>query len=91
MKIAAKKRAKEDKGLDMTGARVALMTENARYYRVLRALGEDKDVPQGYIRMMEGLRATSPWNRTGLNQITLNDVSQKDLDEALEYIDKGLR
>lgn len=46
-------------------ARIAVMTANALYFQVMKALGEDKDLTPEYIQFMEALRNLLPWNATG--------------------------
>ncbi len=73
-----------------TEAKVFLMTTNARYKQLAEAEGRAEELPEGYKKFMEGLRATMPWNRSGYNLVRPEDVTIEDLNEALQYMQSRL-
>lgn len=73
-----------------TEARVAVMTANGAYYQVARAIDGRENIPSGYVKAMEGLRALMPWNRTGMNAVTMSQVTVDDLEQAVDYINSRL-
>lgn len=75
----------------LTEARVALLTQNGFCYRVLKASGQDlESLPQGYIKTMNALNATLPWNRTGYNSVTIGELTPDDVSVAASFVQEQL-
>jgi hypothetical protein len=90
LSIITQKQLKEGERLkSLTEAKVAVMTTNGIAFKVLSDNGVDEP-PQGYIKTMLALNASLPWNRTGSNPITINQLKVTDLEEASNFIKSRL-
>lgn len=90
LEIVAQERLKEDESLkSLTEAKVAVMTTNRIIFKVLSDNGIDEP-PQGYIKTILALNASLPWNRTGSNPVTINQLKVEDLEEASSFINSKL-
>ncbi len=87
-KVVAQKQ-EEHPGLPVVDARVAIMTENGIIFGVLKSQGIE-DLPQGYVKTVRALNANLPWNKTGFNQITINQLRIDDLKESSNFIKSKL-
>lgn len=87
-KVVAQKQ-KEHPGLSVVDARVAIMTENGIIFGVLKSRGIE-DLPQGYVKTVRALNANLPWNKTGFNTITINQLIIDDLKESCDFIKSKL-
>lgn len=69
--------------------RAQIMTENATYWQVAKALDVEKEMPGEYMKVMKAFNSTLPWHKGfPYYGVSLKDVSDSDLKIAHEYIQK---